>query len=214
MRKAAIVLIALAIGVAPSIASEALMNPEALADEAPATYAVKFDTSKGEFTIEIQREWAPLGADRFYNLVKNGFFDDARFFRVLDGFVAQFGINGDPSVSSKWREARIDDDPVTQSNKRGTLTFATSGKNSRTTQMFINFKNNTNLDGMGFSPIGKVTEGMEIVDSLYGGYGEGAPRGRGPAQHRIQAEGNEYLKKDFPRLDYVKTATIVEPASE
>jgi peptidyl-prolyl cis-trans isomerase A (cyclophilin A) len=209
MRKLWIVLIALGIGAASSIAAEGLMNPEALTAEAPAKFLVKFDTSKGEFSIEVEREWAPNGADRFYNLVQNGYFDDTRFFRVLDGFVAQFGINGDPTVAAKWKDAKIEDDPVTQSNKRGTLTFATSGKDSRTTQMFINFKDNTNLDGMGFSPIGKVVEGIEVVDSLYKGYGEGGPRGRGPAQHRIQQEGNAYLEKDFPRMDYVKTATVV-----
>ena len=199
--------------VAQAQATETLMDPSTLTKQAPETYLAKFETSKGDFVVEVTRAWAPLGADRFYNLVENGFFDDARFFRVLDGFVAQFGINGDPKVSAVWREARIDDDPVVESNKRGTLVFATSGKNSRTTQLFINFKDNTRLDGMGFAPFGRVSEGMEVVDGFYKGYGEGAPQGKGPAQHRIQAEGNEYLKKDFPDLDYVKKATVV-PASE
>lgn len=200
-------------GVGAAVASEALMKPETLTAEAPASYTVKFDTSKGEFTVEVHREWAPNGADRFYNLVKGGFYDETRFFRVLDGFVAQFGINGDPAVSAVWREATIEDDPVKQSNLRGTLTFATSGPDSRTTQLFINFKDNKNLDGMGFSAFGKVASGMDVVDSLFKGYGEGAPRGRGPSQARIQSEGNEYLKKEFPNLDYVRTATIV-PAAE
>jgi peptidyl-prolyl cis-trans isomerase A (cyclophilin A) len=189
------------------------MKPETLTAQAPATYVVQFDTSKGAFAVEVQRDWAPKGADRFYNLVQNGFYDDARFFRVLDGFVAQFGLNGDPAVNAAWREARIGDDPVKQTNARGTLTFATSGPNSRTTQLFINFKDNTNLDPRGFAPLGKVVSGMDVVDSLYKGYGEGAPSGRGPAQHRITAEGNEYLKKDFPQLDYIKKATIA-PAAE
>jgi peptidyl-prolyl cis-trans isomerase A (cyclophilin A) len=206
--------LAVAVGALPQAqATEALMDPSALTEEAPETFLAKFETSKGDFVVEVTRAWAPLGADRFYNLVKNGFFDDARFFRVLDGFVAQFGINGDPKVSAVWREATIEDDPVTGSNKRGTLVFATSGKDSRTTQLFINFKDNTRLDGMGFAPFGRVLEGMDVVGGFYKGYGEGAPQGKGPAQHRIQAEGNEYLKKDFPDLDYVKKATVV-PASE
>jgi peptidyl-prolyl cis-trans isomerase A (cyclophilin A) len=142
--------------------------------------------------------------------VKNGFYDDVRFFRVIANFMAQFGMNGEPQVTAAWKNAKIPDDPVTQSNTRGMVTFATSGKNSRTTQVFINFKDNANLDGMGFSPIGKIVEGMEVVDALYNGYGEGGPRGQGPTQPRITAEGNEYLKKDFGKLDYVKTAKIVQ----
>ncbi len=193
-------------------ATEALMTPSALNKQAPEKYSAKFVTSKGEFTVEVTRAWAPLGADRFYNLVANGFFDDARFFRVVDGFMAQFGINGDPKVSAVWRAARIQDDPVTQSNKRGMLSFATSGANSRTTQLFINFKDNVRLDGMGFAPFGRISAGIEVVDSLHKGYGEGAPSGRGPAQDRIQNEGNAYLTKDFPELDYVKTATLVTAA--
>jgi peptidyl-prolyl cis-trans isomerase A (cyclophilin A) len=177
---------------------------------APATFKAKFSTSKGDFTIEVTREWAPQGADRFYALVKNGFYDDVRFFRVIANFMAQFGMNGEPQVTAAWKNAKIPDDPVTQSNTRGMVTFATSGKNSRTTQVFINFKDNANLDGMGFSPIGKIVEGMEVVDALYNGYGEGGPRGQGPTQPRITAEGNEYLKKDFGKLDYVKTAKIVQ----
>jgi peptidyl-prolyl cis-trans isomerase A (cyclophilin A) len=177
---------------------------------APATFKAKFSTSKGDFTIEVTREWAPQGADRFYALVKNGFYDDVRFFRVIANFMAQFGMNGEPQVTAAWKNAKIPDDPVTQSNTRGMVTFATSGKNSRTTQVFINFKDNANLDGMGFSPFGKVVEGMEVVDALYNGYGEGAPRGAGPSQPQITAEGNEYLKAKFDKLDYVKTARIVQ----
>jgi peptidyl-prolyl cis-trans isomerase A (cyclophilin A) len=190
--------------------SDALMNPALANEQAPDQYKVKFDTTKGTFEVEVYRDWAPQGADRFYNLVKIGFFNDIAFFRVLEGFVAQFGIHGNPKVMEKWREARIQDDAVKQSNARGTLVFATAGPNTRTTQLFINFGNNANLDQMGFSPFGKVVSGMEVVDSLYKEYGEGAPRGRGPDQGRIQREGNAYLKEMFPDLDFVKTATIVE----
>jgi peptidyl-prolyl cis-trans isomerase A (cyclophilin A) len=185
------------------------LDPAAATEPAPATFKAMFTTSKGDFVIEVKREWAPKGADRFYNLVKLGFFDDVRFFRAIDGFMVQFGLNGDPTVNAKWRDARIDDDPVKQSNKRGYATFATSGPNSRTTQMFINFADNGNLDAMGFAPFGKVVEGIEVVDSLYKGYGEGAPGGNGPEQGRIQAEGNAYLNQSFPKLDWVKTAKIL-----
>jgi len=194
---------------APALAqSPNLANPAALKEQAPATYKAKFETSKGIFVIQVTRAWAPLGADRFYNLVKNGFFDDVRFFRVISGFMVQFGINGNPAVSAKWREAEIHDDRVTQSNKRGMITFATAGPNTRTTQVFINFGDNSMLDGQGFAPFGKVVTGMNVVDALYAGYGEGAPRGAGPDQGRLQMEGNAYLAKSFPRMDYVKKATI------
>ncbi len=158
---------------------------------------MKFDTSKGAFVVEVNRAWSPNGADRFYNLVKNGFYDDTRFFRVIPGFMVQFGINGDPAVSAPWRDARIPDDKVTQSNKRGYITFATSGPNSRTSQVFINFGDNAGLDGQGFSPFGRVTSGMNVVDALHAGYGEGAPSGRGPNQGKIQTEGNAYLTREF-----------------
>ena len=187
-----------------------LSDPASLNEKAPAVYQAKFDTSKGAFVIEVHRDWAPNGADRFYNLVKNGFYNDVRFFRVLGGFMAQFGINGNPSLSAVWRNANIKDDPVKQSNTRGTVTFATAGPNTRTTQVFINFGDNAGLDGQGFSPFGKVVSGMDVVDSLYGGYGEGAPNGAGPDQGRVQSQGNAYLEKSFPKLDYVKTATIVQ----
>ena len=144
--------------------SQGLMNPSALKEQAPPTYRVKFDTSKGPFVIEVHRDWAPNGADRFYNLVKNGFFDDARFFRVVEGFMVQFGINGDPKVSAVWREARIKDDPVRISNKRTFVTFATAGPNTRTTQVFINFGDNHNLDSQGFAPFGQVVSGMKVVE--------------------------------------------------
>jgi len=185
-----------------------LSNPAALTEQAPATYKVRFDTSKGPFEIQVTRAWAPRGADRFYNLVKNGFYDNVRFFRVIAGFMVQFGINGDPRVSARWREANIADDPVTQSNTRGMITFATAGPNTRTTQVFINFADNSNLDRMGFAPFGKVVSGINVVDALNAEYGEGAPRGRGPEQGRLQMEGNAYLAKSFARMDYVKKATI------
>jgi peptidyl-prolyl cis-trans isomerase A (cyclophilin A) len=186
----------------------ALKNPGALKEKAPETYKVDFDTSKGKFVVEVTRAWAPNGADRFYNLVKNGFYDDTRFFRVISGFMVQFGIHGDPAISGAWRMARIPDDPVKESNKRGYITFATAGPNTRTTQVFINFGNNAGLDSQGFSPFGHVISGMDVVDKLYSQYGEGAPNGRGPNQAQIQAQGNAYLTKDFPQMDYIKTATI------
>jgi peptidyl-prolyl cis-trans isomerase A (cyclophilin A) len=201
--------VAFAQGSGVDLSKAKLRNPAALTDKAPDTYKVKFDTSKGPLVIEVHRTWAPVGADRFYNLVKNGFYDDTRFFRVLDGFMAQIGINGNPSVQSNWRTATIQDDPVKESNKRGFVTFAKSGApNSRSTQIFINYRDNTNLDRQGFAPFGQVTSGMDVVDKLYSGYGEGAPSGRGPEQGKIQSEGNAYLVKDFPKLDYVKKATI------
>ncbi|MBM3772524.1 MAG: peptidylprolyl isomerase [Acidimicrobiia bacterium] len=187
-----------------------LKNPLALVEEAPATYKVNFDTSKGAFVVEVTRAWAPRGADRFYNLVKNGFFTDVRFFRVIPGFMAQFGIHGDPEVAKAWMGARFNDDPVKESNRRGYITFATAGPNTRTTQFFINFGDNVSLDKQGFAPFGRVASGMDVVDKIYAGYGEGAPRGRGPEQNRVQGEGNAYLNKDFPRLDYIKSATIAK----
>jgi peptidyl-prolyl cis-trans isomerase A (cyclophilin A) len=185
-----------------------LGNPSALREQAPAVYKAKFDTTKGVFVIEVTREWAPLGADRFYNLVKNGFYDDVRFFRVISGFMVQFGIHGDPKISAPWREAQIKDDPVRQSNKRGYVTYAMAGPNTRTSQVFINFGDNAMLDSKGFSPFGRIVSGMNVVDALYAGYGEGAPNGGGPDQSRMQREGNAYLMKDFGKLDSVKKATI------
>jgi peptidyl-prolyl cis-trans isomerase A (cyclophilin A) len=208
-RTAAILAAALiSVLVVPAVQAAGLADPASLNETAPDVYKVKFDTSKGPFVVEVHRDWAPNGADRFYNLVKNGFYDNDRFFRVVDGFMVQFGINGNPKLSSVWHDANIKDDAVTQSNKRGMMTFATSGPNSRTTQVFINFNNNVGLDGQGFSPFGQVVSGMKIVDALYNGYGEGAPRGSGPDQGRVQSEGNAYLNKDFPMLDYIKKATI------
>jgi peptidyl-prolyl cis-trans isomerase A (cyclophilin A) len=188
--------------------SQALMNPAALKEQAPPVYRVDVDTSKGPFVIEVHRDWAPNGADRFYNLVKNGFYDNARFFRVIEGFMVQFGVNGDPKVSAVWKEARIKDDPARISNKRSFVTFATAGPNTRTTQVFISYGDNSNLDSQGFTPFGQVVSGMKVVDAMYSGYGEGAPRGLGPDQSKLQAEGNAYLASKFGNLDYIKKATI------
>ena len=188
------------------------LNPKNATKKAPDRFEVLFETTKGNVVIEVQREWSPLGADRFYNLVDMGYFTDIAFFRAIKGFMNQFGIHGDPQVARMWVTAKIQDDPVLQSNTRGFVSFATSGKNSRTTQMFINTRDNNNLDGMGFSPFGKVSEtkggGMKVVDQLFTGYGEGAPRGRGPSQALIQRQGNQYLKSDFPDLDYILSSRI------
>jgi len=188
----------------------AALDPAKATAQAPETFRVNLDTTKGPVVIEVIRAWAPKGADRFYNLVKAGFFTDVAVFRVIEGFMAQFGIHGNPSVSAVWRDAKIQDDPVKQSNLRGFISFAMAGPNTRTTQFFINYGNNARLDSSGFSPFGRVIQGMENIDLLHSGYGEGAPRGRGPDQGRVQTEGNAYLKKDFPNLDYIKSATIVE----
>jgi len=196
---------------APAAANAALLAPELATATAPAVFQAKFATTKGDFTVEVHRDWAPNGADRFYNLVKIGYFDNIAFFRDIAGFMVQFGIHGSPDVNAKWHNANIPDDPaVGQSNKRGFVTFATAGPNTRTTQLFVNFSDNGMLDSQGFTPFGQVVSGMEVVDGLYNGYGEGAPQGRGPDQGRLQGEGNTYLAKDFPLLDYVKTARLVK----
>jgi peptidyl-prolyl cis-trans isomerase A (cyclophilin A) len=189
---------------------------QAAADEAPnedeassGGYTVELDTTKGAIVIDVYSAWAPQGAARFRELVEAGYFTDVAFFRVISGFMAQAGISGDPNLNAAWRKKSIPDDPVKASNTRGTVTFATSGPDSRTTQFFINFGNNARLDGMGFSPFGKVKD-MAPVDALYDGYGEGAPRGRGPAQGLLQTRGNEYLRESFPKLDYIKSARIID----
>ena len=187
----------------------ALSNPAALKETAPATFTANFNTTAGTFVITVNRAWAPNGADRFYNLVKSGFFTNARFFRAIKGFMVQFGIHGDPAIAAAWRNARLPVDKVTQSNKRGYITYAMGGSpDTRTTQVFINFRDNANLDALGFAPFGEVTTGMDVVDKINTEYGEGAPRGKGPDQTRIQSEGNAYLMKEFPKLDYVKSATV------
>jgi peptidyl-prolyl cis-trans isomerase A (cyclophilin A) len=181
----------------------ALSKPATLNERAPNVYTAKFDTSAGVFVIEVHADWAPKGADRFYNLVKNGFYDNCRFFRVMPNFMVQFGINGDPAIQRNWQNATITDEAVKQGNTRGYVSFAKSElPNSRTTQVFINFKDNSGLNRQSFAPFGKVISGMEVVDKIYSGYGQT------PQQPRIQAEGNAYLTKNFPKLDYIKKATI------
>ena len=189
----------------------ALLRPTMLKDKAPDTYQVKFVTTRGEFTVTVTRAWAPLGADRFYNLVKHHFYDNASVFRVVPGFVAQFGLSAYPAVSAAWQRANIQDDPVTQSNKRGYLTFATAGANTRTTQIFINLKDNSGLDGQGFAPFGKVDDpGMKVVDMFYDQYGDATPDNY---QDLISKQGKAYLDAKWPKLDSIKSATLVgEPA--
>src|SRR5579859_4550137 len=188
-----------------------LLRPALLTAKAPATYEVKFTTTKGDFVLKVTRAWAPLGADRFYNLVRHHFYDNTSFFRVLKGFVVQWGISAYPPVSAAWSHAPIKDDTVVQSNLRGYLTYAMGGPNTRTTQVFINLVDNKRLDGLGFAAFGQVTEGMDVVDSLYSGYGEGAPDGKGPAQDTIEKTGKPYLDKDFPLLDFIKTTSLIVP---
>ncbi len=183
------------------------LTPERATEKAPAVFKARFTTTKGDIVVECHREWAPNGADRLYNLVKLGYYTDIAIYRVVDGFMMQFGIHGDPSVSAQWRDATIADDPRAVSNQRGYVTFATAGPNTRTTQLFINFDDNSRLDGMGFAPIAKVVDGMNVVDSIYK-VGEGAPAGPGPSQGRLQMEGNAYLRQAYPQLDYIKSAKL------
>ncbi len=192
-----------------SVSAPDFADPAKLTEKSPESFKVKFETTKGNFTVEVTRSLSPHGADRFFNLARSGYFKDVAFFRVIPGFMCQFGIHGDPKVSAAWRKAQIPDDTVKGSNTRGAITFATAGPNTRTAQLFISFGDNSRLDRTGFSPFGKVTEGMDVVDKINGEYGEGAPSGRGPDQNRIQMEGNAYLKKDFPNLDYIKSTTVV-----
>lgn len=187
-------------------ARPSLLNPASLHARAPAVFKARFTTTAGDFIVEAHRDWAPLGADRFYNLVRRGFFTHAAFFRVVPGFVVQFGLSADPAINNAWKNADIQDDPVTQSNKRGTVVFATAGPNTRTTQFFINYADNTRLDGMGFAPFGAVIEGMDVVDKIYAGYGEQ------PRQDLITAQGDAYISRNFPKIDKIKSAVIVPPA--
>ena len=186
---------------------EKLKDPAALKEQSPETFRVRFETSKGDFVVEVTRAWSQNGADRFYNLVKSGYFDDVRFFRVVSNFVVQFGIHGTPEIARAWQTANIQDDPVKESNKKGYLTYAKSGRpNSRTTQLFINLKDNTSLDSQGFSPFGKVIEGMEVVEKLNGEYGDTLTS----LQGQIVEQGNAFLAQKAPNLDFIKTAKVVK----
>jgi peptidyl-prolyl cis-trans isomerase A (cyclophilin A) len=180
---------------------------------APAEYEVRLQTTKGDVVIAVHRDWAPLGADRFYELTKMGFYDGDRYFRALPGFVVQFGINGDPKINKDWSAMSIKDDPPKVSNKLGTITFATSGPNSRATQVFINIGDNSRLDDQGFTPFGEVTQGMQNIQNVYVDYGDGPPSGNGPDQAAIADIGNPYLEEHFPKLDYIKTARVLPSAS-
>jgi peptidyl-prolyl cis-trans isomerase A (cyclophilin A) len=197
---------ALLVAAAPAIPAQSkLSDPSQLTETAPDVYRARFETSKGAFVIEVNRAWAPLGADRFYNLVKNGFYDGTRFFRVRPGFVVQWGLNGDPAVQSAWRRANLQDDPRVKSNRRGFVTFAKESlPNTRSTQIFINYADNDHLDAEGFVPFGQVVSGMQIAERFFA-----PPRDKEPDQRRILTQGNEYLQKEFPQLDFVRKSTIV-----
>jgi peptidyl-prolyl cis-trans isomerase A (cyclophilin A) len=196
---------AVVVGAASAAPPPKLLHPESLHAKAPATYRASFATTKGTFVVTVHRAWSPRGADRFYNLVQAHFFDGVTFFRVVKGFVVQFGISPEPAVSKAWQTATIKDDPVKVSNTAGTLTFADAGPDTRTTQLFVNLGNNAGLDTQGFSPFGRVTTGMSVVNKLYSGYGE-RPTGD---QQQISTQGNAFLQKTFPKLDHIRTARIV-----
>lgn len=191
---------------AAASSSTSLLHPALLTAKAPADFKVRFTTTGGDFVVEVHRDWAPLGADRFYNLVRHGFFTNASFFRVVPNFVVQFGLNASPAVNKVWEDAKIQDDPVKETNSRGRLVFATAGPGTRTTQLFINFADNGRLDGMGFAPFGEVVEGMDVVDKIYPGYGEQ------PSQDLITSQGDAYISKNFPKIDKIKFAHVVPPA--
>ena len=185
-----------------------LLRPKQLTETAPASFRARFETSKGEFVVRVTRAWAPRGADRFYNLVKNGYYDDTRVYRVLEGFMVQWGVNGDPRVNAAWRSSVIVDDSVRHTNARGTVSFAKGRPHSRTTEIFVNYRDNAQLDDRGFSPFGEVVEGMNVVEAFYVAYGDGPPRGEGPYRARAQALGNAYFDEAFPELDRILRAEV------
>jgi peptidyl-prolyl cis-trans isomerase A (cyclophilin A) len=185
-----------------------LLRANNYTETAPASYQVTLQTSAGDVVIQVYRDWAPLGADRFYNLTKGGFYDDTRVYRIVEGFMAQFGLNGDPYVNQVWKTEFLVDDPVVESNTRGRVAFAKGGRHSRTTEVFISYKDNSSLDAQGFAPIGEVIEGMEVVDAFYMDYGDGPPRGEGPYQAMAVARGNEYLDADFPELTRILDVVV------
>ena len=196
---------------APAATRNPLLRPQQFTETAPATYRVQLETSAGNVLIDVHRDWAPIGADRFYNLVKGGFYDDARIYRVLEGFMAQFGVAADPYVNQAWKTKFLVDDPVVETNARGRVAFAKGGLHTRTTEIFISYRDNAALDEQGFAPIGEVVEGMEVVDAFHAAYGDGPPRGDGPYQAMAQARGNEYLDAEFPELTRIVRASIVTP---
>jgi len=195
-------------GCAKDKTAEKETAPPAAPVKPPELYKVKFTTSKGDFAVEVHRDWAPRGADHFFELIQTRFYDGVRFHRVVRGFVCQFGINGNPKTQQLWGSDGIPDDPVKQKNKRGTISYAKLGPNSRTTQVFINLADNAILDTTGFAPFGQVTEGMDVVSKLYFAYGEVAPRGGGPDPTQIELRGNTYLDRTYPRLDSILRATL------
>jgi peptidyl-prolyl cis-trans isomerase A (cyclophilin A) len=195
---------------APRAAPDPLLRPAAFTGTAPPVFRVRFETSEGAFVVDVYRNWAPLGADRFYNLVVGGFFDDSRVYRVVDGFVAQFGLHRDPYVNQAWKTEFLVDDPVARENTRGRVTFAKGGRHTRTTELFINLRDNPQLDGEGFAPIGEVVEGMDVVDRFHAAYGDGPPRGEGPYQAMVEARGNGYLDEEFPDLTRIVQASLVD----
>jgi len=213
MTRSLLVALALLLAV-PALSAKAphpaLLDPSLATEQAPETYTVKIKTTKGVMLLDVTRAWAPQAADRFWNLVRIGYYEDASIFRVIVRFVAQFGVHGDPAVAAAWQNANLPDDPPTQTNAKGTVTFAMAGPNTRTTQVFVNLWDNTRLDGMGFAPFGKLRD-MKTAEKLHVGYGEGAPAGRGPDQARLIAEGNAYIDADFPELDSIKWMRIVAP---
>jgi len=185
-----------------------LLRVRNYAETAPPRFQVKIETSEGNVVIDIHRRWAPLGADRFYSLVRGGYYDDTRIYRVVEGFMAQFGLNGNPYVSQVWKSEFLVDDPVIETNTRGRIAFAKGGRHTRTTEVFISYKDNAALDAEGFAPFGEVIEGMDVVDAFYTGYGDGPPRGDGPYQAMAAARGNNYLDIQFPDLTRITSARI------
>ncbi|MDX1646008.1 MAG: peptidylprolyl isomerase [Longimicrobiales bacterium] len=185
-----------------------LLRPDDFDETAPDEYRVTLETTEGDVVIQVHRDWAPLGADRFYNLARAGFYDDSRIYRVVPGFMAQFGLNADPYVNQAWKDEYLVDDPVVESNTRGRVAFAKGGVHSRTTEVFINYRDNSALDEQGFAPFGEVVEGMEVADAFHAGYGDGPPRGDGPYQAMAQARGNAYLDEEFPELTRIVDVTV------
>lgn len=199
-------------GTTPESAHAALRDPSNAywTTRAPERFFVRFETTKGAFVIDVHRDWAPRGADRFYQLVQSGFFDDSRFYRVRAGYIVQFGIAGDPAIAQRWRDQRFPDDSVRHTNLRGVVAYAMTGPNTRTTQIYINLRDNTLLDAQGFSPIGEVVRGMDVVDALYAGYGETSGGGmRNGKQAPMFEEGNAYLDRNYPKLDHLRRAVVV-----